>query len=43
MNYEKRKNRCKSDKSMTDKRNLLKISFVKSHCLFVKLMHIENA
>ena len=42
MNYEKRENRCKSDKSMTDKRKLLKINFVKLHCHFVKFFAIES-
>jgi len=42
MNYEKSKIGRKSDKSMTDKRKTLKISFVKSSCLFVKLMTIER-
>lgn len=37
------KNSQKSDKCMTDKSILLKISFVKWHCLFVKLFAIENA
>lgn len=42
MNYEKHKIRRKSDKSMTDKHNMLKISFVKLYCQFVKLMSIER-
>lgn len=42
MTYEKHEKRLKSDKCVTDQSKPLKISFVKLHCHFVKLMHIES-
>lgn len=42
MIYKKHKIERKSDKNMTDKYNLLKISFVKLYCHIVKFLLIES-